>query len=117
MAFRDHLVRGGAVAALRPLDGPRKEGRKETGPVGQPEGVAQSGRGEPRQRRTQPGGGAGGGGRSRETPFAPVGGVLAQPFAIVGERAGGQHIVPLEEQDGRSLLADEIGRASCRERV
>src|SRR5207253_5870157 len=42
MAFRDHLVRRGVVACLRPLDGPRKEVWKETGPVGEPEGVAQS---------------------------------------------------------------------------
>src|SRR5712692_2255330 len=87
IAFRDQLVRGGAVACLRPLDGPRKQVREETGAVGQAEGAAQPRRGEPRQRRTQPGRGAGGGGRRRETPLAPVGGVLAQPFAIVGERA------------------------------
>src|SRR5205807_4479386 len=83
----DYKVTGVQTCALPiSLDGPRKEVWKETGPVGEPEGIAQSRRGEPRQRRTQPGGGAGGAGRSRETPCAPVGGVLAQPCAIVGER-------------------------------
>src|SRR3989442_14400990 len=71
MAFRDHLVRRGAVACLRPLDGPRKEVRKETGPVGQPEGVAQSRRGGPPPRPPPPGGGARGGGRGPATPLPP----------------------------------------------
>src|SRR3989442_14238355 len=74
MAFRDHLVRRGAVACLRPLDGPRKEVWKETGPVGEPEGVAQSRRGGPRPRPPRPGGGAGGGGGGRGRPLRPAGG-------------------------------------------